>query len=422
SHQAVHLEDLLVLEPQRLVVECDGHVLSPFSSVGRRPPPAEAPDLFQPPLRQPDGGGVRCDPLFRGGAEDLQGGVVDRVDSVHGTALRVAVELVVDIDQAPGVHDEVGGVEDAFGGQPVAVLFGGELVVGGPDDSLAPQAGDGVCVEHGTQRTRREDVAGGRDGVVGVDGLDAVVLDRSLDGGGLGVGHYHLGPGFHEQLDEGASDFAHSLDDDLATFQVGSAPQVLGGGFGGGEQAAGRHRGGVARTPLCHRQADGPAGLAADQGHVGGGGADVLGGDVAAAQRIDQLPERPQEALGLVRGGVADDHRLATTQIQAGGCRLVGHPLGQAEHVDEGLFFRGLRIKTGPAEGGTQSRGVDGDDRLEARYGIGAEYDLLVTFSGYVLEDTQRVVLSSLSPVVPPPGAECTPVALVETGCSCILV
>jgi hypothetical protein len=73
---------------------------------------------------------------------------------VEGTALRIAVQLVVDIDQSPGIHYEVGGVEDPLGGETLAVLFSGELVVGRADHRLAPEARDRVLVQDCTQGTR----------------------------------------------------------------------------------------------------------------------------------------------------------------------------------------------------------------------------------------------------------------------------
>src|SRR5690606_42134938 len=85
--------------------------------------------------------------------------------------------------------------------------------------------------------------------------------------------------------------------------------------------------------------------------------------------------------------GIADDDGLAAAEVEPCGGRLVGHALGEAENVDEGVLLGLVRKKAGPAEGGTQNCGADGDDGLEARYRIGPEYDLLVAFGYRTLED-----------------------------------
>jgi hypothetical protein len=66
-------------------------------------------------------------------------------------------------------------------------------------------------------------------------------------------------------------------------------------------------------------------GLAEHVFHVVDVDADVLGGDVAAAQRLDELAERTEQRLGLVGGRIADDHGLAAADVQARDRVLVGH-------------------------------------------------------------------------------------------------
>ena len=54
--------------------------------------------------------------------------------------LRVAADLLVDMDQAPRVDDEVRGVEDVASGEHLVEAVLGELVVRGAADDPAPQA------------------------------------------------------------------------------------------------------------------------------------------------------------------------------------------------------------------------------------------------------------------------------------------
>ena len=128
-------------------------------------------------------------------------------------------------------------------------------------------------------------------------------------------------------------------------------------------------------------------GLAVDVLHVVDVDADVLGGDVAAAQRFHELAERAEQRLGLVGGGVADDHRLAAADVQAGDRVLVGHAAAQAQHVVEGFRLALVRPHAGAAQGRTQHGVVDGDDRLQACVLVVAEHDLLMAVGVEGFED-----------------------------------
>ena len=91
-------------------------------------------------------------------------------DAVDGAAFVVALQLVGDVDEAAGVYDVVGGVEDAAFREGLAVVRLGEHVVGAPRDDAAAQLGDGCVVQDGAEGAGGEDVAG--------DGQDLVQLDR----------------------------------------------------------------------------------------------------------------------------------------------------------------------------------------------------------------------------------------------------
>ena len=136
--------------------------------------------------------------------------------------------------------------------------------------------------------------------------------------------------------------------------------------------------------------------------HVRGGRADVLGGDVAAAERVDDPSVGAQQPLRLDRRGVADDDGLAAAQVEAGRGRLVGHRLWTSRSTSvERFVLDRVRKEAGPAEGGTECGRVDGDDRLEARYRVVAEEHLFVGVGADCLEYPQRrVSFQSPTPVV----------------------
>jgi hypothetical protein len=112
--------------------------------------------------------------------------------------------------------------------------------------------------------------------------------------------------------------------------------------------------------------------------HVGDAGAGVLGGDVAAVQLLERACERGEQLGRLVRARVADDHRLATAQLEVGHRRLVGHAARQAQHVAHRLLLAGIRPHAAAAERGAELGIVDGDDRLQSALVVADEDHLLV--------------------------------------------
>ncbi len=85
-------------------------------------------------------------------------------------AERLAADVVED---AAGVDDEVGRVEDAALAEPARVRGLDQLVVRGPGDDPAAQAGNRVRGERGARGARGVDVALGRQSLGGIDGAGA---------------------------------------------------------------------------------------------------------------------------------------------------------------------------------------------------------------------------------------------------------
>ena len=126
--------------------------------------------------------------------------------------------------------------------------------------------------------------------------------------------------------------------------------------------------------------------LAPDHVHVGVRGPHVLGGDVPAAEVLDEPAVGAQQRLGLDGARVADDHGLAAAQVEAGGGGLVRHRARQAQDVGERVVVGRERVAARAAERGPQHRGVDGDDGPEAGRRVVEEHDLL-ELPAQLLED-----------------------------------
>src|SRR5215211_7822051 len=76
-----------------------------------------------------------------------------------GLLLRVAADLLVDVDQAARVRDEVGGVENVALGERLGQRIVRELIVGGPADDVAAQKLSVLSIDRAAERARRKDVA-----------------------------------------------------------------------------------------------------------------------------------------------------------------------------------------------------------------------------------------------------------------------
>ena len=153
---------------------------------------------------------------------------------------------------------------------------------------------------------------------------------------------------------------------------------------------------GSPELPRSTRQAGDVARALGDHGHVGVGGADVLGGPVAAVEHLDGLGEVEQHLaplLGAERrlAGAAHDHALAAALGEAGDGGLEGHRAREPERVGDGV----ARVRVGPhaaaAERRAERRRVDGDDREQARPPAAADEQLLVLEGLQVAVDAPRL-------------------------------
>ncbi len=123
---------------------------------------------------------------------------------------------------------------------------------------------------------------------------------------------------------------------------------------------------------------------------IGDLGADILGRDIPAAERIHEAAVRAEELRRLVGRGIADDHGLAAAQVEARRGRLVGHVAGEPQHVGNRLVLGCERPHARAAERGAERRIVDRDDGREARIPKLAEDHLLVIIGPHLFEDLRH--------------------------------
>ena len=112
--------------------------------------------------------------------------------------------------------------------------------------------------------------------------------------------------------------------------------------------------------------------------HVRGARADVFGGDVPSAERLDEAAVRAKEELATHGLVVANDDGLPASEIQSGDCVLVRHAPRKPQRVDDGFVVGGVTPEPCSAERGSENGAVDRDDAAISGSGIVAEGYLLV--------------------------------------------
>ena len=294
---------------------------------------AQRLDVGDPRLGHAIGGDGRRDALAPGDREDPQDVVEDGARPAQGALLVVADELLEDVDQSAGVDHEIGRVEDPPGVDLGAVPGGiGELVVGAAGDRLGFEPGKGLVVEDRAQRAGSEDVALDVVNRLRRDDLDAESL-RLGDRVTIDVAADDARALVLEVPGEIAADAAEALDRHGARTELGRSPDGLSRRLDALQYTQRGNRRRVAAAAELRSDAGHPCRLLRDELHVGGVGADVLGGYVVSAQRVDEAPEGAKESLRLVLLGVAEDDRFRPAEVDSCGGGLVGHAARQPERV-----------------------------------------------------------------------------------------
>ncbi len=133
----------------------------------------------------------------------------------------------------------------------------------------------------------------------------------------------------------------------------------------------------------------------ADDLHVLEAGAAVLGGDVVAAQVVDEPPNarNSADAVEVLLG--PDDDALAAAVGEPGERGLVGHAAREPERVDvRGLVGVVLDEPTA-AERRAEPRVVDRDDRLELRGLVELEVNFAEVIRRELAEDVHCLMVVS---------------------------
>ncbi len=260
----------------------------------------------------------------------------------------------------------------------------GELVVGSPGHDVEGEHLEGVVVDHGPEGAGGEDVGVHGVDVVGVHAVGIELLHHPRHPVLLDVGDGEAGPLAVEELAEVVAHVPDPLHRHVLVVEAVVAVAELGGGLDSVVDPPGRHRRRVAGAPVDPHDM---LGLHADPLHVVGGGPHVLGGDVAAPQGGHGPAMATEDHLAMVRVGVADDHRLPSSQVQPGHRGLVRHPPGEPEHVHHRLLLAPVVPEARPAQGRPQGGVVDGDDPPVPELRLVPEGKLLVTPLRHRLED-----------------------------------
>jgi hypothetical protein len=200
---------------------------------------------------------------------------------------------------------------------------------------------------------------------------------------GVEVAGHHACSGLRQSRRQRAADLAEPDHADAAAVELVRAVP-------GGQAAAHRaqhglrgHRRRVAPASVLERAAGAEAGEAAEVVHVGGGGADVLGGDVRAAERLDHTRGRLHARETLLGLPIVEHDRLAAAEVEPGRGRLERHRAGQALDVVERLAqAAGIGLQAHAAERRAEHGGVHGHDQAHATGGVLLDDDLLETAAG----------------------------------------
>ena len=101
----------------------------------------------------------------------------------------VGVAFIGDVNEATGIDDVVGSVEDATFGEEGAVRRCFQLVVGGAGDDGGPDFADGFVIHDRAHRTRGEYVDIGRVDRIGGDRRRTQSVDGALDAFRIQISH-----------------------------------------------------------------------------------------------------------------------------------------------------------------------------------------------------------------------------------------
>src|SRR5579884_3040593 len=112
--------------------------------------------------------------------------------------------------------------------------------------------------------------------------------------------------------------------------------------------------------------------------NVGKADSDIFGHDIPSSERGNLFGKGDQLRLALLLLRIAPDHALSPAERQISHRRFISHCLREPKHIGKSRIKVGIGPHSASAEGRSQSRVMDCDDRLKTGGRIGTKKDLLM--------------------------------------------
>ena len=272
---------------------------------------------------------------LRAALGDVEDRVVD-LQRLLPRLLRVVPEhLLRDVDEATGVDRVIGRVQDAARVQVVPVARLGELVVRGARDDGRLEPRDGRIVERRAERARREHFALDAEDVLERHHLRAELAVRALGLERVDVGDRELRARRVQLLAQVVADVTDPLHRDVHPFEGIPLQLELHARLDAAAHSESRERRRIARPAVLRVDAGDVLRHGAEHFHVLEAGAAVLGGDVVAAEVVDEAAERAEHRDAIEVLLRTNEHALAAAVREPGKRGLVRHAAREPERVDE---------------------------------------------------------------------------------------
>ena len=113
----------------------------------------------------------------------------------------------------------------------------------------------------------------------------------------------------------------------------------------------------------------------------------ILRDHIGPPQTVYKIAHRQQQLSGFVATRVADDHRLAASDLEVRQRGLVGHAARQAQYISQGIGFPCIGPHPAPAHSGSKMGVVYGDKTVQTATRIRAMDHLLVAIKVRVVTE-----------------------------------
>jgi len=245
-----------------------------------------------------------------------------------------------------------------------------KLIVGATGDHRAVEVQNRIVIQDATQRARGQHVDGRLDRPARRHPACAQLLGQAT-ARRVDVRHDQPRTLGSTALCDAAADLAEADDRDGPALQRRRAEHALAACSDAHMDAERGEWARIARPAEAARQASDVRCPSRDQPHVPTRRADVLRGDVGAAERLDQIAEVKQRGAAPARrracAGRKDDYALAAAERQVGHRCLERHRTREAQRVSQRRAGIGVAPHSATTERRATCARVDGHDFIEAR-------------------------------------------------------